>query len=230
MNVNMLTSLISSSIEIISSMFTGSLFSLHFIPRYHMEKKAPIHITKEIKVKKILLAMFIILFTAPSVFCGDFENTLKKADKGDAKAQINLGDMFYDGKGVPKDYKKALHWWAKAAEQGNAEAQYNLGWMYQNGKGVPQNYKQAAYWFTKAAEQGDAEARAGLGMLYYEGQGVPKDYKLSYVWFSLATAQGYEEVIYIRDKIANLLLPHQLAEAQDLAAQFHHSIENRQKQ
>ena len=179
---------------------------------------------------KFLVVLLTILFSAGSVFCGEFEDILKKADKGDAKAQINLGDMYYDGKGVPRDYKKALHWWAKAAEQGHAEAQYNLGWMCQNGKGVPQDYKQAAYWFTKAAEQGDAEARAGLGMLYYEGRGVPKDYKLSYVWFSLATAQGFEEVTYIRDKIANLLLPHQLAEAQDLAAQFHRRIEYRQKQ
>ena len=40
------------------------------------------------------------------------------AEKGDAKSQTNLGILYFNGKGVLKDYKKAIFWLKKAAEQG----------------------------------------------------------------------------------------------------------------
>jgi hypothetical protein len=42
-------------------------------------------------MKRILLVMIIFLFTDASVFCGDFEDTLNKAEQG------NAGDQFYFG-------------------------------------------------------------------------------------------------------------------------------------
>ena len=40
-----------------------------------------------------------------------------KANAGDADAQYNLGFMYYNGKGVEQDYKKAYEWYSKSAEQ-----------------------------------------------------------------------------------------------------------------
>ena len=37
-------------------------------------------------------------------------------------AQNNLGWCYENGKGVPKDMKKAVYWYREAAEQGDAEA------------------------------------------------------------------------------------------------------------
>ena len=51
------------------------------------------------------------------------------ARHGDARAQSVLGHLFYDGKGVPRDYKKAAKWFHLAATQGEAQAQYALGTM-----------------------------------------------------------------------------------------------------
>ena len=45
------------------------------------------------------------------------------AEKGDSKAQNNLGMMYGLGEGVPQDYQEAAKWHRKAAEQGNASAQ-----------------------------------------------------------------------------------------------------------
>ena len=53
----------------------------------------------------------------------EFKKTLKAAEQGDAKAQFNLGFIYSNGKGVPKDYAEAVKWTRKAAEQGHAEAQ-----------------------------------------------------------------------------------------------------------
>ena len=84
----------------------------------------------------------------------DFKETFQVAKQGNAKAQYNLGGMYYNGQGVRKDYAQAVQWYRKAAEQGIAQAQYNLGLMYAKGEGVRQNYKIAKEWFGKACDNG----------------------------------------------------------------------------
>jgi len=152
------------------------------------------------------------------------------AEQEHAEAQYNLGVMYNFGQGVTQDYKQALYWYTKVAEQGLAEAQYNLGVMYANGQGVTQDNKQAAHWFTEAGEQGLAEAQYNLGVMYANGQGVTQNYRLAYVWWSLVAAQGHEGAINNRDMTAKKLSPHQLSEAQDLAAKIQHKIDNPVKQ
>jgi TPR repeat protein len=98
------------------------------------------------------------------------------AEQGDAKSQLALGGMYYYGKGVPKDYVEAAHWYLKSAEQGNVNAQYSIASMYYGGKGVPQDNSEGARWCRRAAEQGDAPSEYGLGIIYSRGQGVPQDY------------------------------------------------------
>jgi uncharacterized protein len=253
-------------------------------------------------MKKVLLLLLIILVSAGPVFCGEFEDTLKMAEQGDADAQYGLGSIYYLGDGVPQDYKKAVYWLTKAAEQGHYEAQYNLGVMYHEGKvvvqdnkqavywykkaaeqgytlaqfnlglsyyegkvvvrdykqavywykkaaeqgyakaqsklglmydrgeGVSQDYKQAAYWYKMAAEQGQVYAQRNLGLSYYHGHGVSQNFMMAYVWSNLAATKGYENAIKDRDIIAKQLTPHQLSEAQDLAAQIQYKIDNSGKE
>ena len=75
------------------------------------------------------------------------------AGQGDANAQYNLGYMYYNGAGVPRDHAEALRWHRRAAGQGFARAQYNLGVMYYNGAGVPRDFVQAHKWFNLAASR-----------------------------------------------------------------------------
>src|SRR5437016_5222073 len=95
------------------------------------------------------------------------------AGQGDACSQFQLGVMYHEGQGVPRDYKEALRWLHLAASQGNARAQANLGVMYVGAEGVPQDYQEALKWFRLAADQGDAQAQFGIGDMYDEGQGLP---------------------------------------------------------
>ena len=81
------------------------------------------------------------------------------AEQGFATAQFRLGQMYADGKGVPKDVVEAARWLRLAAEQGNADAQFKLGLMYALGKGVPKDYVQAYVWMNIGAAQiGDEES------------------------------------------------------------------------
>ena len=116
--------------------------------------------------------------------------TTKKAEAGDAFAQYNLGLIYAQGDGVPKDATKAVEWFQKAAVQGDARAQRNLGLSYAYGDGVPRDVANAVEWYQKAAAQGDAGALLILGLMYAYGDGVPRDATKAVEWFQKGAAQG----------------------------------------
>ena len=66
-----------------------------------------------------------------------YERLRRAADQGNADAQFNLGVMYAEGRGVPRDDAEAARWYRCAADQGEAAAQFNLGLMYAKGEGVP---------------------------------------------------------------------------------------------
>ena len=78
----------------------------------------------------------------------------QKAESGDAKSQLALARMCYNGDGMTKDDDKAAELYQKAAGQENALAQYNLGMMYQKGEGVTKDAVKSEEWLKKAAAQG----------------------------------------------------------------------------
>ena len=110
-------------------------------------------------MKKIITSIFLFVGITACAQSTRIDSLMTKAEQGVAKAQYNLGECYYEGIGVPQDYKQAVYWYSKAAEQGLAEAQYNLGLCYDEGKGVTPDYKQAVYWLSKAAKQGYADAQ-----------------------------------------------------------------------
>jgi TPR repeat protein len=132
----------------------------------------------------------------------------KPTDQGDSYAQYNLGNAYYSGEGVEKDYKEAVIWWRKSADQGYAVAQYGLGNAYYNGDGVEKDYKEAIRWWRKAADQGYVTAQLYLGDAYHNGYGVEKNDKEAIGWWRKAADQG--------DAVAQLMLENmQKTEAND---------------
>ena len=73
------------------------------------------------------------------------------AERGDARAQAQLGFMYATGRNVAQNYALASYWYRRAAEQGNAAAQHLLGLMYDKGFGVPPDYVLAHMWLNLAA-------------------------------------------------------------------------------
>lgn len=124
-----------------------------------------------------------------------------RAEAGDAVAQYNMGVLYYDGIGTPRNYKEAFKWFRMAADQGDADAQNNLGIMYYEGHGVGKNYSQAFHWYNLAAEQGHVAAQYNLGIMYEQGIGTAKDRAKAKQWFKKAADQGYEEA---RKRMLNL--------------------------
>ena len=59
-----------------------------------------------------------------------FRANLAKAEKGDAKAQLQVGNCYLDGFGVQLDDEKGIDWMYKAAQQGYVQAQRELGMRF----------------------------------------------------------------------------------------------------
>lgn len=93
---------------------------------------------------------------------GDYTTALREwrplAERGNARAQADLGFFYYKGQGVLQDFAEAVRWYRLAAEQGDEEAQYDIGNMYLLGHGVKQSYETAHMWFNIAAANGHNRA------------------------------------------------------------------------
>ena len=139
-----------------------------------------------------MIEYIILKNTKPKVNCigSNLNWILKQAEKGHAFAENLLGNRYFEGKGVPKNYVEALKWYTKATEQGYADAQYNLGDLFYFGEGVEKDYSKAFEWYTKAAEQGYADAQCCLGFMYENGYGKEKDYSKAFEWYTKAAEQG----------------------------------------
>jgi TPR repeat protein len=112
------------------------------------------------------------------------------AGRGNADAQVGVGNLYAMGLGVPQNYGEALRWYRLAADQGNSEAEDSLGFFYLSGWGVPQDYAEGLRWFTKAADQGNEVAQRNIGMIYLQGLGVAKNRDEAIRWFRKAAGNG----------------------------------------
>jgi len=120
----------------------------------------------------------------------DIQALRSRAEGGDANAQSELAEKYFEGDGVAKNLVEAETWSRKAAEQGSAKEQYNLAVMYEQGQGVQTDKSEALKWYRKSAQQGFAKAQNNLGFNYAHGDGVERDYAEAMSWYRKAADQG----------------------------------------
>lgn len=106
---------------------------------------------------------------------GTFEYYKSLAEKGNAEAQMKLGELYKSGKEVAQNVAESAKWYRKAAEQGLKDAQFKLGELLFEGKGIAQDAKEAADWLEKAASQGHQAAKDKLSEIKAKTQDSLKD-------------------------------------------------------
>jgi len=82
-------------------------------------------------------------------------------------------------------------------------------------------------WFQKAADQGYAYAQFNLAISFEHGTGNPKNNIQAHKWFNIATSlypatdkASRDQAVAGRDRVAQLMTPEQIAEAQKLAREW----------
>ena len=144
-------------------------------------------------MKKIIALVALLLTSLAQADNSDyiwnqtFEKKFAMAQKGDMKAQYDVGNMCLKGQGTARNAKEAFSWFSKSAKQGYSRAEYKLGYLYQRGTGVGKDQNQAYKWLKKSAEKGYTPAMFYLGKLYV-GRA---DYEKALVWYKRADDKGY---------------------------------------
>ncbi|KAF9134822.1 hypothetical protein BGW39_005732 [Mortierella sp. 14UC] len=109
-----------------------------------------------------------------------------------AVAMDCVGDFYYKGRGVPKDYSKVLDWSILSAKQNLPQAQFNLGYLYYKGRGIEKDKDVGLEWFRKSTSRRDSDmwAQYSMGYLYYHALGIPHDYSKAREWLLKSARQG----------------------------------------
>ena len=127
----------------------------------------------------------------------DFAASLKyytmAAEQNNPIALNNLGSLYFNGIGTPKNIKKALEMFKKASNLGNSDASVNLAFIYL--KGGPHDAERnriAVELFEKAHEQNNI-AKFMLGYAHYKGFVVDRNYEQAFKL--IKAAAGGESMI-----------------------------------
>lgn len=115
----------------------------------------------------------------------------------DARAQYNLGRVFYHGLlGQRANQRNARLLFEKAAKRRHKGAQSALGYMYEKGEGdLKADYNHAKRYYGMAANQGCDRSAFNLGHLYEKNLVITESdavrYDLARSWYRRAEALGY---------------------------------------
>ena len=110
----------------------------------------------------------------------ELKTTLAQAQKGDAKAQLKIGEYFWKENGKRS---QGVEWFRKSAEQGNAQACYYLGESYRLGIGATKNASTGVEWLKKGADKGNVMSMYQLAECYEKGEGVAKNKQQALYWY-----------------------------------------------
>ena len=132
-----------------------------------------------------------------STACSDEENfsriQVRVERSGDAEAQRCLAFFYYEGKGVQRDVKQAVHFFQLAADQGEAMAQRTLGVMMRHRQGgLTNDDTKVERLLWQAAKQGYPVRQCHLGCCY-SGEGRSLKQRLT----RDLVDQGIEYVEYV---------------------------------
>jgi TPR repeat protein len=117
-------------------------------------------------------------------------------------AEIALGDLYFEGRGVTQDDAEAARWYQKA--EPNWLNPTRLGILYEAGRGVPQDIERALDLYRRGAAWHYPDAAYRLGQLYESGKGVIRNLDEAQHWYDLAAKRGYEPARQALGRLAAL--------------------------
>lgn len=134
-------------------------------------------------------------------------------DQGSATAQRRLGDIYLEGKGVPRDASEAARWYDKAARQNDLQAIAQLGMLYTQGRGVRPDWKEAHRLLQKAALGGNVPAMREYAFMLLDGRGQPANRLEALQWYQKAAEVGDTNAMEMLGVIFEYYPPPNLDEA-----------------
>lgn len=158
-----------------------------------------------------------LLYDFPEL--GDVNKMMEYLDNGRAadqpRAELLLGKLYYEGKLVLPDAKKAEEHLTKAAPT-QISAHYYLGQLYRRGYLGNPDPQRAVNELLTSARGGQNSADFALAQLFSQGKGIKPDPVNAWVFGQLAQAQGTPQATDLMQQLNDQLPPEKRAQAQSL--------------
>ncbi|MBR4664294.1 MAG: SEL1-like repeat protein, partial [Lentisphaeria bacterium] len=120
---------------------------------------------------------------------------LEKASAGYPAAEMQLGMMYLEGRGLPADRNIGIRLLTHAAERGLAKAQYLLARYYKSGPDA--DPKQSLNWCRQAVRSGHAAAVKELALMLRDGFGCEPDLRGALFYLEQSAGKGDPESMYL---------------------------------
>ena len=101
---------------------------------------------------------------------GSGSECVTECEKGSAVSCGQLGLMYFNGEGVPKDITRAAGLFQKACDGGDLEGCSDLGVRHFNGEGVAKDVAQGTALLRRACDAGSTRGCYNLGVMYSDGK------------------------------------------------------------
>jgi len=158
-----------------------------------------------------------LLYDYPEL--GDVNKMMEYLDNGRAadqpRAELLLGKLYYEGKLVLPDAKKAEEHLLKAAPT-QISAHYYLGQLYRRGYLGHPDAQKAVDELLTSARGGQNSADFALAQLFSQGKGIKPDPVNAWVFGQLAQTQGTPQAADLAQQLNDQLPPEKRAQAQSL--------------
>lgn len=126
-------------------------------------------------MKKTLSAFILLALLPVLTFAQADQKLINKAQQGDTKAMVLLGECYENGAGVDLDSTLALKWFQRAADQGDGEGWLRISKYYLRSTLLPRDTARYFSIRKEWADKGLPNALAALGSCYEYGLGVAVD-------------------------------------------------------
>ena len=133
--------------------------------------------------------------------CNSFQNLIKVANTNNLDAIRKVGDRYYYGIGVERNYKEALTWYIRAAHLGDAWCRNKVGEMYRDGIAFDEENPDPTEFFIKAACQAHESALFNL-LTYQLTSGIIENPSMPNVFDMVNSMMAAGNINYIK-KIAD---------------------------
>jgi hypothetical protein len=141
--------------------------------------------------------MGLVYLNGSSSIDADVEKAIeyfKKAyELGDQTAACRIGELYAEGKRLPKDYKKAIEWFNKGIENNCTFSMLSLYWIYYTDNPDTKDFhddNKAYNLLKKAMSHGNGDAYDKLGYWYTVGKYVEKDDQKAFELYKKAAELG----------------------------------------
>lgn len=126
----------------------------------------------------------------------DMKEMQAAAEKGNPKAEAQLGECLLRGEGIPRNDTRALALLEKAARAGHSGAAFRIGMLLAEGtNGAAKDPARALAYFRAAAAGGEVEAFFNIGAAHANGRGVKRNYAEALGWLMVARERGADPAV-----------------------------------